>query len=86
MKLRNGKSIVRQADLLSQLMTNWLKAADPSAIWANCSSCAFLSADDRTCTKHNAQPPVSIVVQGCNQYRDSDDASLDKSYDDEIPF
>jgi len=70
-KLRKHGSMDDSAALLSGAMINWLANTDPVDIWPTCATCSHLDTDDRTCKKYGAQPPVSVVVKGCEQYTDS---------------
>lgn len=80
-KLRDSSSIDKSADALSNVMSQWLNAIDPVDLWPTCFTCHNLASDNRTCSIFKAQPPVNVVVKGCEQYSD-----IKPRLDDDIPF
>lgn len=81
-KIRDSSSIDKSADALSTVMSQWLNAVDPVDLWPTCFTCRKLGSDSRTCSLFKAQPPVHVVVRGCDQYDDIKPRLLD----DDIPF
>ena len=61
---------------LGVAISSWLNENGAIGLFRTCGNCANLGSDDRTCSKFGAQPPVSVVLQGC-------DAHVDK---EEIPY
>lgn len=80
-RLRDSSSIDKSADALSNVMSQWLNAIDPVDMWPTCFTCRKLASDNRTCSLFKAQPPVNVVVRGCDKYED-----IKPRTDEDIPF
>lgn len=72
-KLRKSDSNQEAAINLTDKLQSWLAETDPVSLWQTCATCLFLGKDDRTCSKFGKQPPVSVVVKGCDFYDDNYD-------------
>jgi len=83
-KIRKSPSINKSAEGLSAAMSHWLNAIDPVDLWPTCFTCRNLANDNRTCSLFKAQPPVNVVVKGCDKYSDIDPEV--GSIEDDIPF
>lgn len=95
MKIRDSLETQKAANALGNSVSHWLKDTDPTHIWPTCATCMHLAKDDRTCSKYKAQPPVSVVVRGCQLYEDMEQipypnpirsARIPRTIDDDIPF
>lgn len=60
-----------EADKLSEALGGWLSGLEVHNLFRTCLTCSNLATDDRTCSIFNKQPPVRIVLTGCDSYIDS---------------
>ena len=71
--IRNSIPSDDAAKDLSTVMSSWLTKLNVTDLFRTCASCHNLAGDNRTCSKFGAQPPVRVVVEGCEQYKDAAD-------------
>lgn len=83
-KIRDSSAVNKHASAMSEMMSEWLNSVDPVDIWPTCETCSKMGKDSRTCELFKAQPPVRVVVRGCDKYEDR--RPNIRAIDDDIPF
>jgi hypothetical protein len=62
----------REAGLaFGKALNDWFVKHGPTAIYKTCATCQFMrQTGSALCEKYNATPPVSVIMTGCDEYRD----------------
>jgi len=73
--IRNSISSSDCSQDLSKHLSEWLNAMHVKDLFRTCVTCLNLK-EDRFCSVYNANPPASVIIVGCDSYKDNE----------EIPF
>jgi len=72
--MRKDQFTQQAAGDLGANISSWLNENGAIGLFRTCGNCARLGADDRTCEVFGAQPPVSVVLVGCDSHVDKEEA------------